>query len=291
MREAAEGRQAGNQEERDPLLYATPSCDAVGIDISSLLRRPTTLHAHDKAHARSTPRTLQHQKAADRRPGLLSAFSAFCVHPSGGVHTHRVAHRVFASDHLLPTAAEEYIYTISIPSLFIPFNHSLTSSTKERQRSETSLVYYTSTPQLHSLSTTTTNYYTQLPLQPHHLTTTTTFRMRSSTSPISPSTSIRRVKAAFSPMDSPIASYSDVASRASSRAQSPSRFSTASNFSSLSLGLRAVRSMIRRKPSTVELELEEERRSCADQLMTLVEPRPISPAHLNGIEEVIFGRL
>ena len=119
--------------------------------------------------------------------------------------------------------------------------------------------------------------------------------MHSSTSsPVSPSNSFRKVKAVFSPLGSPVASYSNMSealSASSSRAQSPSRFSTSSNFSGLSLSMRNVRNMIRRKPSTVELELEEERRSCADGLITLVEPRPASVAHLSGIEEVIFGRL
>ncbi|KAF2154778.1 hypothetical protein K461DRAFT_102119 [Myriangium duriaei CBS 260.36] len=118
--------------------------------------------------------------------------------------------------------------------------------------------------------------------------------MHSSTSsPVSPSNSFRKVKAAFSPLGSPVSSYvsmSEALSTSSSRAQSPSRFSTSSNFSSLSLSMRHVRNMVRRKPSAVELELEEERRSCADELITLVEPRPNSAAHLNNIEEVIFGR-
>ena len=48
---------------------------------------------------------------------------------------------------------------------------------------------------------------------------------------------------------------------------------------------------VRRKPSTIELELEEERRCYADELITLVEPRPATSARLNAIDEVIFGRL
>ncbi|GAM86106.1 hypothetical protein ANO11243_041160 [Dothideomycetidae sp. 11243] len=120
--------------------------------------------------------------------------------------------------------------------------------------------------------------------------------MHSSTSsPVSPANSFRKVKAVYSPLGSPMSSFinmADAVSASSSRAQSPSRFSTTSNFSSLSLGHRSTRNMIRRKPSTVELELEEERRCCGDELIGLVEPRPNGiAAHLSGIEEVIFGRL
>jgi len=54
---------------------------------------------------------------------------------------------------------------------------------------------------------------------------------------------------------------------------------------------RQIRSFIRRSPSTIELEQEEERRDCTGELLGLVEPRPTAEAHVGGIEEVLFGRL
>jgi len=54
---------------------------------------------------------------------------------------------------------------------------------------------------------------------------------------------------------------------------------------------RQIRSIIRRKPSTVELEQEEERRDCTDELLGLIEPRPVAATYVGGIEEVLFGRL
>ncbi|PSK55313.1 hypothetical protein B9Z65_2702 [Elsinoe australis] len=127
--------------------------------------------------------------------------------------------------------------------------------------------------------------------------------MSATFSPVSPSNSFRKVKAILSPLGSPSPSYSNMSdaqsymSGPSSPASSPSRsnqnnrFSTASNFSNLSFQLRNMRNMIKRKPSTVELELEEERRLCDDGLLDIIEPRPSTVSHVNGIDEVLFGRL
>ncbi|PNS19003.1 hypothetical protein CAC42_6098 [Sphaceloma murrayae] len=127
--------------------------------------------------------------------------------------------------------------------------------------------------------------------------------MPSVISPVSPSNSFRQVKAVLSPLGSPSPSYSnmsdaqsymsDPASPGSSpcRSNPSNRFSVASNFSNLSFQLRNMRNMIRRKPSTVELEIEEERRLCTDGRLDLIEPRPSAVSHVNGIEEVLFGRL
>ena len=48
---------------------------------------------------------------------------------------------------------------------------------------------------------------------------------------------------------------------------------------------------MRRSPSLMELELEEERRLCGDELLDLVEPRPALGCAAAGFEEVLFGRL
>lgn len=41
----------------------------------------------------------------------------------------------------------------------------------------------------------------------------------------------------------------------------------------------------------VEVEQEDERRSCSDELVGLVEPRPYVGPSLGGIEEVLEGRV
>ncbi|KAF4547487.1 Hypothetical protein D9617_41g062380 [Elsinoe fawcettii] len=124
--------------------------------------------------------------------------------------------------------------------------------------------------------------------------------MSATFSPVSPSNSFRKIKSIVSPLGSPspsMSNMSDSQSYMSSPTCSPSRpgqsnrFSTASNFSNLSFQLRSMRNMIKRKPSTVELELEEERRVCNDGLLDIIEPRPSAVSHVNGIEEILFGRL
>lgn len=48
---------------------------------------------------------------------------------------------------------------------------------------------------------------------------------------------------------------------------------------------------IRRSPSSIELEQEEERLTCGDELLGLIEPRPTAPSAVGSFEDVLFGRL
>lgn len=67
------------------------------------------------------------------------------------------------------------------------------------------------------------------------------------------------------------------------------RFSNlASSFSTYSIGLK---NSIRRSPSTMELEIEEERQTAPEELISLIEPRPAFGPAVGGIEDVLFGRL
>ncbi|KAK8196718.1 hypothetical protein M8818_006885 [Zalaria obscura] len=101
--------------------------------------------------------------------------------------------------------------------------------------------------------------------------------------------SLRKIRTAFSPSRVSSSSRSDSSTSPLSARSSNSfsRFTTFSNLSNISLSIRSV---IRRSPSSVELEQEEERRLCNDELLDLIEPRPsLGPAH-GGIEDVLFGR-
>lgn len=119
--------------------------------------------------------------------------------------------------------------------------------------------------------------------------------------------SIRKFKTAFSPLASPSSNYSTISEMstsplsACSSVTSPGRRSTSStrlshfghfaNLSTISLNLRQnVRNLIKRSPSQVELEQEEERLQCGDELLGLIEPRPEAAGYVGGFEEVLFGR-
>lgn len=70
------------------------------------------------------------------------------------------------------------------------------------------------------------------------------------------------------------------------------RFSQmASSFSSNSLHSLKAKFAIRRSPSQIELEQEEERLTCGDELLDIVEPRPSAPCAVGSFEDVLFGRL
>ena len=121
--------------------------------------------------------------------------------------------------------------------------------------------------------------------------------MRQSSGPSSPTGSIRKFRNAISPFGSPASAYTSRSedgafSGPSSPMSSPSRSASTNRLSVMSAtSFRQFRNIIRRKPSTVELEQEEEKQSCADELLCLVEPRPEAPTCIGGIEEVLFGRL
>jgi len=120
--------------------------------------------------------------------------------------------------------------------------------------------------------------------------------MQSSPSTLSPSTSFtfRRT-----PALSPLSSQSIPANPfdSSSGTSSPTRSSHSTNhhrFSFSSAITFSLKNLIRRKPSTVELELEEEKHTCEGELLNLIEPRPMELASLSmaGIDQVLlFGRL
>ncbi|KAF2496015.1 hypothetical protein BU16DRAFT_560864 [Lophium mytilinum] len=105
--------------------------------------------------------------------------------------------------------------------------------------------------------------------------------------------SLRRLRTAFSPPRGPRSASSSTAS--STRTTSPltrtsspdSHFSAASSTTS---SLRALL-LLRRKPSSLDLEMEEERRSFGVEL-GMLEPRPSGEARgMGGIFEVLDGRV
>lgn len=63
-----------------------------------------------------------------------------------------------------------------------------------------------------------------------------------------------------------------------------------SSVSSYSLNSVKARFSIRRSPSQMELEQEEERLICGDELLGLIEPRPCAMSAVGSFEEVLFGR-
>lgn len=124
--------------------------------------------------------------------------------------------------------------------------------------------------------------------------------MSSTRSPqrFSASGSLRRLRTAFSASTSsfvPNAPLSPVsegyAVSCTSDAPSLSPSSTCNRFSfmasSMSSNSLSIKSAMRRSPSLMELELEEERGPGLD----LVEPRPALGCAAAGFEEVLFGRL
>ncbi|KAJ9630746.1 hypothetical protein H2203_001270 [Taxawa tesnikishii (nom. ined.)] len=105
--------------------------------------------------------------------------------------------------------------------------------------------------------------------------------------------SLRRLRTAFSPSRSPTISITSDCSTSplSHTSSSSSRFSHFTNFSNLSNLSLGLRNVIRRSPSQIAIEQEEEKRSCGDELLGLIEPRPMAPVVYGGIEEVMFGRI
>lgn len=76
------------------------------------------------------------------------------------------------------------------------------------------------------------------------------------------------------------------------RSSMSGRFSQmASSFSSNSLNSLRSKFAIRRSPSQIELEQEEERLMCGDELLDIIEPRPVAPSAVGSFEDVLFGRL
>ena len=76
------------------------------------------------------------------------------------------------------------------------------------------------------------------------------------------------------------------------RSSMSGRFShMTTSFSSNSLASIRSKFAIRRSPSQIELEQEEERLVCGDELLGLVEPRPSAPCAAGSFEDVLFGRI
>ncbi|GAB7355755.1 hypothetical protein MBLNU459_g6443t2 [Dothideomycetes sp. NU459] len=109
--------------------------------------------------------------------------------------------------------------------------------------------------------------------------------------------SLQRLRTAFSPSAttsilSPVSEAGTSSPRTSfslSRSSMSGRFSNlTSSFSTYSIGLR---NSIRRSPSSMELEIEEERLSAPEELISLIEPRPAVGPAVGGIEDMLFGRL
>lgn len=63
------------------------------------------------------------------------------------------------------------------------------------------------------------------------------------------------------------------------------------SFSSHSLSSIRSKFAIRRSPSQIEIEQEEERLTCGDELLAVIEPRPSAPSAVGSFEDVLFGRL
>ncbi|KAL2354009.1 hypothetical protein BJ546DRAFT_90812 [Cryomyces antarcticus] len=97
------------------------------------------------------------------------------------------------------------------------------------------------------------------------------------------SPSLHRLKTVFSSSTSPTRSSSSSTSPLSASSSAISDLSGTSRFS-----FRTVL-FLRRNPSMVQMEMEEERRSFGDELQ-LLEPRPNVPAVTGGIFEVLDGR-
>ncbi|KAG9515203.1 hypothetical protein KCU77_g4765, partial [Aureobasidium melanogenum] len=107
--------------------------------------------------------------------------------------------------------------------------------------------------------------------------------------------SLRRLKTVFSSSQthipnaplSPVSENSDSCWTAS-RSSTGSRFSQlVSSVSSYSIGNFS----IRRSPSQLELEQEEEKIETPEELLSLIEPRPFAGTAVGGFEDVLFGRL
>lgn len=103
--------------------------------------------------------------------------------------------------------------------------------------------------------------------------------------------SLRRLKTVFSSSHIPTAPLSPVSETTvytASRSSTGSRFSQlVSSVSSYSIG----KNSIRRSPSQIELEQEEEKAETPEELLGLIEPRPFAGDALGSFEDVLFGRL
>jgi hypothetical protein len=107
--------------------------------------------------------------------------------------------------------------------------------------------------------------------------------------------SLRKLKTVFSTSHthipnaplSPVSENSDSCWTVS-RSSTGSRFSQlVSSVSSYSIGNFS----IRRSPSQLELEQEEEKIETPEELLSLIEPRPFAGTAVGGFEDVLFGRL
>ena len=103
--------------------------------------------------------------------------------------------------------------------------------------------------------------------------------------------SLRRLKTVFSQSHIPSAPLSPV-SETTTSCYTASRSSTGSRFSQLVSSMSSYsigKNSIRRSPSQMELEQEEERASCPNELLEMIEPRPEAGAAVGSFEEVLFG--
>ena len=99
--------------------------------------------------------------------------------------------------------------------------------------------------------------------------------------------SLHRLKTAFSPSST---SNSPLSSSSSTDTTSPlTRTSSPDSHYSSSSSLRALL-LLRRKPSSLDIEMEEERRSFGAEL-AMLEPRPQVGVVAGGIFEVLDGRV
>ncbi|OCK85944.1 hypothetical protein K432DRAFT_202480 [Lepidopterella palustris CBS 459.81] len=101
--------------------------------------------------------------------------------------------------------------------------------------------------------------------------------------------SLRRLKTAFSSGPTSASPLSSTSSASSIRTTSPLT-RTSSPDSSYSPSSLRVLLLLRRKPSTLDIEMEEERRSFGVEL-AMLEPRPQVGVAAGGIFEVLDGRI
>lgn len=105
--------------------------------------------------------------------------------------------------------------------------------------------------------------------------------------------SLRRLKTVFSMTHIPGAPLSPV-SEASTSGYTASRSSTGSRFSQLVSSVSSYsigKNSIRRSPSSIELEQEEEKTQTPEELLGMIEPRPFAGAAVGSFEDILFGRL
>ncbi|OCL06442.1 hypothetical protein AOQ84DRAFT_223808 [Glonium stellatum] len=98
--------------------------------------------------------------------------------------------------------------------------------------------------------------------------------------------SLRRLKTAFSPSST---SNSSLSSTSSTGTTSPLTRTSSPDSRHSSSSLRALL-LLRRKPSSLDIEMEEERRSFGVEL-AMLEPRPQVGIVAGGIFEVLDGRV